>query len=50
MTTTEYNAYVDEIMQQEEQAINENIDAMNSYYGDMIDEVFNQLKEDFIYG
>lgn len=50
MTDTEYNAYVAEILEEENQAIDDCVTEMRSFYEDMMDEVFNQLKEEFVYG
>lgn len=50
MTNKEYNAYVAEILEEENQAIDDCITEMHSQYNEIIDEVFNQLKEEFVYG
>lgn len=50
MTNKEYNAYVAEILEEENKAIDDCITEMRSQYTEMIDEVFNQLKEEFVYG
>ena len=50
MSDKEYNKYVAEILEEENQAIDNCITEMRSQYNEMIDEVFNQLKEEFVYG
>lgn len=50
MSDKEYNKYVAEIIEEENQAIDNTIDEMRSFYEDMMDEVFDQLKEEFVYG
>lgn len=47
MTDKEYNAYIAEILEEENQAIDNTIGEMRSFYEDMMDEVFNELKEEF---
>ncbi len=47
MTNKEYNNYVAEILKEENQAIDNCITEMRSFYEDMMDEVFNELKEEF---
>ncbi len=47
MSNEEYNKYVAEILEEEKQAIDNTIDEMRSFYEDMMDEVFNELKEEF---
>ena len=47
MTDKEYNAYVAEILEEENQAIDDCVTEMCSFYEDMMDEVFNELKEEF---
>lgn len=50
MSDKEYNTYVIEILEEENKAIDDCITEMRSQYNDMMDEVFNQLKEEFVYG
>lgn len=47
MTNEEYNDYIAEILEEENQAIDNTIGEMRSFYEDMMDEVFNELKEEF---
>lgn len=47
MTDKEYNDYIAEILEEENQAIDNTIGEMRSFYEDMMDEVFNELKEEF---
>lgn len=47
MTDKEYNDYIAEILEEENQAIDNTIGEMRSFYEDMMNEVFNELKEEF---
>lgn len=50
MSDKEYNDYIAEILKEENQAIDNCIAEMRSQYNEMLDEVFNQLEEEFVYG
>lgn len=47
MSDKEYNDYIAEILEEENQAIDNTIGEMRSFYEDMMNEVFNELKEEF---
>ena len=47
MSNEEYDKYVAEILEEENQAIDNCIAEMRSFYENMMDEVFNELKEEF---
>lgn len=50
MSDKEYNDYIAEILEEENQAIDNCIAEMRSQYNEMLDEVINQLEEEFVYG